>query len=103
MTLLFPPFRTSQVGHTALYRTRQCDGAVADLSKGPTRFDSHIHVHAARTAGLGPSPKADLIEKALNFESNPAYIGPTDAWNRVEIDAQFVRMIEIIRAHRMRV
>ena len=102
MTLLFPPFRTRQIGHTPLYRTRQCDGGAADLSKSPTRFDSHIHVHAARTAGLGPSPKADLSEKALNFESDPAYIGPTHAWNRVEIDAQFVGMIEIIRAHRMR-
>jgi len=60
-------------------------------------------VHAARAAGFRPATKADLIEKTLHLKCNTANIVPTDAGNRIEIDAQFVGMIEIAGAHRMRV
>ncbi len=31
------------------------------------------------------------------------YLGPTDAWHRVEVNAQLVGMVEILRTHRVRV
>ncbi|MFZ0296739.1 MAG: hypothetical protein WAM13_00170 [Candidatus Sulfotelmatobacter sp.] len=63
----------------------------------------YIHVHAARAAGFRPTTKANLIEKTLHFKRDAANIVPTDAGNRIQIDAQFIGMIEIAGAHRMRV
>jgi hypothetical protein len=60
-------------------------------------------VHAARTAGLGPPAKPYLFEQRPYFESDIAYIGPTNTWTRIEIDPQFVGVLEIAGANRMRV
>ena len=103
MTLFLPPFRTGQGGGAALDRSRQGHSRTANFGERPTRFDAHIHVHAARAAGFRPASKADLIEKALHFKGHAANIIPADAGNWIEIDAQFVGMIEICGAHRMRV
>src|SRR5262249_5759849 len=103
VTLLFPPFRSGQSGCTALYCARQRNGRAADFSECPARFNTHIYMHAARTAGLGPSAKSNLFEQRLHLESNTSHIGPTDAGNRIQIDTQFVRLLKISGADRMRV
>src|SRR4029077_2423453 len=59
-------------------------------------------MHTARPAGFRPAAQAQFCEQALYFEGHAAYIIPTHARNRVEIDPQFVRMVKITRPHRMR-
>src|SRR4029079_7207764 len=73
------------------------------FGKRPSRLDAHVHVYAARTAGLRPSAKPQFIEQSLNFERNPADIIPAHTRNRIEINPQLVGMLQITRAHRMRV
>jgi len=60
-------------------------------------------VHAARAARLWPAAQAHLFEESFHFESNRADVGPPHPRTGIEIHAQFIRMIEIARAHRMRV
>src|SRR4029077_17380566 len=71
--------------------------------KCPAWFDMHIHVHASRTAGFGPPAKPNFFEKPLHFESDPSHVAPSDPRNRIEIDAQFVRMLKISGADCVRV
>ena len=59
-------------------------------------------MHAARTARLGPAAKAHLFEKRFHFESNATHVVPAHARTGIEIDAQFVRVLEIDGAHRVR-
>ena len=74
----------------------------AHFGERPARLDAHVHVHAARAAGLGPAAKPHLFEQRFHLERDAAHIVPADAGTRIEIDAQLVGMIEIAGAHRMR-
>src|SRR6202035_92908 len=87
MTLFLPPLRTGQGWGAALDRSRQGNSRTAHLRERPTRFDTYINVHAARAAGFRPASKADAIEKALNLKCDAANIIPTNAGNRIQIDA----------------
>ena len=49
------------------------------------------------------SREAPLLRAGPYLERDTAHIRPTDAGPRVEIDAQFVGMLQIARADRMRV
>ncbi len=71
------------------------------FGKSPALLDPHIHVHSPRTAGLGPAAKSQLLEKGLNLHGDVAHVRPTDAWSRIEIDTQFIRMFEITRTRRV--
>ena len=101
MTLFFPPFRTGESGRTPLHCARQGHRRSPHFSERPARFDAHIYVHAARTAGFGPAAKPELFEQCLNFESDPAHISPTNTRNRIKIDPQFVGVFKIVGPDRM--
>ena len=68
MPLFFPPFRAGQSRCAPLDSARQGHGRAAYFRKCPFRFDTHIHVHAPRTAGLGLAAKTHFFEKPLHFE-----------------------------------
>ncbi len=102
VAFLFPPFRTGQCGHTPLHRPRQRQRCAAHFAKSPARFDAHIHMHAARAAGLGPTAKPELFEERLHFKRDSAHIFPVNAGARIEIHAQLVGVIKIGGANRMR-
>src|SRR5690349_13065048 len=95
MTLLLPPLRCRQLRHATLDLTRQRDGRTANFNEGPSLVNPRIDMHAARTAGLRPSLKTSLIEKRLHFECDTTHVFPGNAGTRIQIDAQFVRMVEI--------
>src|SRR5580700_49148 len=103
LTLLFPPFRTGQSWCTPLHCARQRYRCPAYFSEGPARLDTHINVHATRTAGFRPAAEFYLFEQSSYFKSNAAHIGPGDAWDRIEIDPQFIGVLKIARMDWMRV
>src|ERR1700728_3601171 len=99
MTLFLSPFRSCQGGHTTLDFTRKSKRGAAHLVERPALLDSDIHVHPTRTAGFGPATKPHLLKKRLHLKSNRPNIFPTHTWARIQIDPQFVRMVEIVRPH----
>src|SRR5215813_6349907 len=101
MSLFFPPFRTGESGSTPLHCARKRDSCAAHFSERPARLKTHIYVHAAGAAGLGPAAKPYFFEESLDFQSHPANIGPAHTRHRIEIDAQFIGVIEIAGANRV--
>src|SRR5262249_8976205 len=67
MSLFFPPFRTGESGSTPLHCARKRDSCAAHFSERPARLKTHIYVHAAGTAGLGPARKPNLLEESLEL------------------------------------
>ena len=59
-------------------------------------------MHTSRPAGLGPAAEPKFFQQSLNFKSNPADVVPANARTWVEIDSQFIRMIKIAGADRVR-
>ena len=51
---------------------------------------------------MGQPRSPTSFEQRLHFESYTAHIIPTHAWDRIEIDPQFVGMLKIAGADRMR-
>jgi hypothetical protein len=47
-------------------------------------------------------PRSPISSRTLDLERDAAHVVPLNAGIRIEIDAQFVGVIEIARAHRMR-
>ena len=43
------------------------------------------------------------LSKSIHLNGDHAYVGPTDARPWIEIDPQLIRMVEIVKAHRVRV
>src|SRR5688572_9448073 len=102
MALLLPPFRAGQGGHAPLDSPRERKRRAPHLRECPALFDPHVDVHAARTAGFRPAAKPEFLEKRLHFESDFTYIRPLYAWHWIQVDAKFVRVVEIAGAHGMR-
>ena len=65
-------------------------------------MDAHVDVHAARAARLGPASQSHFLEQILGFDRDAAHVVPRDTWTRIEIDAQLVGVVEIARAHGVR-
>ncbi len=59
-------------------------------------------MHAARAAGFRPTPQAIFTKKAVHCKSDFANRIPIHAGAGIEVNAQLIGMVEIGRAHRMR-
>jgi hypothetical protein len=79
-----------------------CSQGTHHAAEGPSRLDAYIYVYAAGAAGFGPAAKPKLFEQQLHLERNLAYVCPTDAGARIEINPQLVGVVEIGGAYRMR-
>ena len=102
-TLLLPPPGGGEPRHPPLDLPRQGQRRPPDLRERPSWQDPNVHVDAPRTTRLRPPLKPDLLQERLHLHCNAANVGPGDPRCRVEINPQFVRMIEIAGADRMRV
>ena len=58
-------------------------------------------MHAARSRRLRPADDAEVVERGAHHLSDSANLGPVDARHGIQIDAQFVGMIEIVGADGM--
>src|SRR5262245_60657467 len=95
VTFFLPPLGAGKSRCAPLNFTRERERGTPDLDKTRARFDRRVDMNAARAARFGPALKSCLLQKRLHFESNPPNIVPLDARTGIEIDAQFVRMVEI--------
>ena len=95
--LLLPPFRRRQRRRAPLDLARERQRGAPHLGERPALLDAHVDVHAARAAGLWPAAKAQLLEERLHLHRDAPHVVPLDARRRIEIDAQLVGMIEVVR------
>lgn len=102
--LLLPPGRGHPVGHPALQFTPGRDGGAAHLGEGPARCDRHEDVQAAPAGGLGPAAQVPvLVEHLAQFVGGAHGVLVVRTGLRVEVDAEFVRAVDVVAAHRPRV
>src|SRR5207248_10125844 len=74
----------------------------AHLDECPAPLEADDDVNAARSGGLGPSGEPEVVKGGTHNAGDLLQLWPLDAWNRIEGHTQFVGMIEIVRAHGMR-
>ena len=65
-------------------------------------MNANIDMHATRTARLGPTYQRHFFQQRFHFERHETNILPTDAWSRIQIDTQLIRVVQVRGAHRMR-
>jgi hypothetical protein len=54
-------------------------------------------MHTARAACFRPTREAHFLKESFSFKRDQSHVGPLHARTRIEIDAQLVRMFEIVR------
>jgi len=103
LALLLPPLRRRDLGRALLDLARQRERGASHLGERPARLDPRPHVRAARSAGLRPADEVDLVEHLLGDARDLDDLRPRHAGHRIEIDAELVRTIHVLAAHRVRV
>jgi hypothetical protein len=103
VTLFLPPLARRQIRRSPLDRARESQCGAAYLAEGPAPFDPRVDVYAARARGFRPADEAEVVEGGAHDARHVPDLRPRDARHGVEVDAQLVRMIEIVGADRMRV
>ena len=64
--------------------------------------DAAVDVHPARAGGLRPADQPVVGEHLAHHEGHLAHLRPGHARDRVEVDAQLVRVAQVLRAYRVR-
>ena len=59
-------------------------------------LDANVDVYASRAARLGPAVETHFLEQCFYLERNSSNVIPAHTGSRVEINAQFVWVIEIV-------
>ncbi|CAM5641743.1 hypothetical protein SPURM210S_04074 [Streptomyces purpurascens] len=99
--LLLPPLDGHLVGHAPLQLPADGDGGAPDLGEGPARFDGHEDVQAPSARGLGEAAQsAELVEHRPEFVGGAGGVVVIGAGLRVEVDAEFVRVVDVVAAYR---
>src|SRR5690606_35472333 len=102
VSLFLPPCARRELWRPALDVACECQRGPTHLVERPTRLDAHVDVEAALAGRLRPAPKPELVERLPDDASDLPYLRPPDARRRIEIDAQLVRMLEVLGTHGMR-
>src|SRR5690606_14895780 len=98
--LLLPPLDGDLLRHPAFHLPADGDGGAADLGEGPARFDGHEDVQAPAAGGLGPAAQTVLVEHGAQFVGGADGVVVVGAGLRVEVEAQFVGVVDVVPAHR---
>ncbi len=72
-----------------------------NLLERPLSLDAGIDVEAARSGRLGPGRQAVILEHLPGDERDLDDLAPIHAGHRVQVDAQFVGVVEVVGAHRV--
>jgi hypothetical protein len=64
--------------------------------------NAHVDVNATRPGGFRPADQSQVVERGVHHLRDILHLPPLDAGHRIQIDAQLVGVIEIFRAHWMR-
>src|SRR5690606_37311464 len=98
--LLLPPLDGDLLRQPAFHRPADGDGGAADRGDGPARFDGHEDVQAPAAGGLGPAAQTVLVEHGAQFVGGADGVVVVGAGLRVEVEAQFVGVVDVVPAHR---
>src|SRR5262249_19811147 len=98
LPLFLPPLARRQRGRATFHFARERERRAPYPIECPAPFDPHEDVHAARAGRLRPSRQPDFVEYGVNDAGHFAHPGPLDSRHRIEIDAQFVWMNELVGA-----
>ena len=101
--LLLPPLAGGEGRRAPLHLPREGQGRRANFLEHPAPLDANVHVHAPRAGRLRPTGETVLAQDLAREHGHLPHLGPGHAGHRIEIDAQLVGMIEVVRAHRVRV
>src|SRR5262249_34381906 len=101
--LLLPPAAGREVGHASLDLAGERERGPAHLHETPAALDAAEDVHATRTRGLREAGDAVVGQYVAAGERDPPHVIPRHTRDRIEINPQLVRMLEVVRAYRMRV
>ena len=101
--LLLPPLGGHLAGEAALQLASERDRGVADVGERPARLDPHVDVDAAAAGGLREADVAELVEQRPRLAGDPHGVVEVGARLRVEVEAQLVRMVDVVAAHGPRV
>jgi hypothetical protein len=98
-----PPLARRDRRRAPLDLAREREGRASNLRKLPSPFDPHVHMDAARSRCLRPSDETEVREGLAHDARDRDDLRPLHAGNGVEVDPQFVGVLEVVGAHRMRV
>jgi hypothetical protein len=101
--LFLPPLAGGQRGRAPLDLAGDGQRRPPDLVEAEAAFEAHVDVHAARARRLGPAAEAVLVQYLAHDQRHPPHVVPGHTRAGIEIDAQLVRMLQVVRAHGMRV
>ncbi len=101
--LLLPPLGRHLVGEAPLELTPERDRRVADVGERPARLDPDVDVDASAARGLREAGVAELVQQRARLGGDAHGVGEVRARLRVEVDAQLVRMVDVVAANRPRV
>ena len=100
---LLPPAAGGQLGRASLHLARDGLRGQPHLAKRPVRSDARVDVEAARPGRLRPRGQPVVLEHLAGHQRDVDDLPPGHPGHRVEVDAQFVGMVEVVGEHRMRV
>lgn len=99
--LLLPPLDGHVVRHPAFHLPPDRDRGAPHLGEGPARLDGDEDVQAPASGGLGPAAQSpELVEDGAQFVGGADGVVVVGAGLRVEVEAQFVRAVDVVAAHR---
>jgi hypothetical protein len=76
---------------------------VADVGERPARLDPDVDVDPSPAGGLGEADVAQVAEQHARLGGDAQRVGEVRAGLRVEVEAQLVRMVDVVAADRPRV
>jgi hypothetical protein len=78
-------------------RSPERQGGAPQLGERPAPVDAHVHVDAARARRLGPAHEPEVGENLPHDARHVLELGPRHARRGVEVDAELVGVLEVLR------
>src|SRR5690606_25628286 len=98
--LLLPAVGGDLLRPPAFHLPADGDAGAAALGEGPARVEGHEDVQAPAAGGLGPAAQTVLVEHGAQFVGGADGVGVVGAGLRVEVEAQFGGVVDVVPAHR---
>ncbi len=102
VAFFLPPGAGRQRRLPAFHFTRQRQRRPPHVRETPAPFDAHVEVHPARTGCLGPGAQSVFGQHVPADQRRAGDVAPRHAGHRIQIDAQLVRVIQVVGAHQVR-
>src|SRR5262249_239783 len=103
VALLLPPLAGRDFGSAPLDFPREGECRAPHLRERPAGGDARVHVDSPRARGLRPAHEAEVCQYPSHRTGYGLELRPFHARHGIEVDPELVGMLEVLRAHGMRV